>query len=105
MPKTVDMSASPWSRHATRSTPRHEASSNAIAVASSEAREPSIPTSTGSCADCSEDGTSSWITATGPWASTSGALVAEQGGGGQAERGPQRPAKTGMAGRRRRRRR
>ena len=65
MPKTVDMSASLQTCNATKSTPRHEASSNAIAVANSDAREPSIPTRTGSCADCSDDGTSSWMTATG----------------------------------------
>ena len=68
MPETVDMSASLQTCNATKSTPRHEASSNAIAVANSDAREPSTPTSTGSCADCSDDGTSSWTTATGQWA-------------------------------------
>ena len=68
MPNTVDMSASLQTCNATKSTPRHEASSNAIAVANSDAREPSIPTSTGNCADCSDDGASSWITATGQWA-------------------------------------
>ena len=68
MPKAVDTSASLQTCIATRSTPRHEASSNAISVASSDAREPSIPTSTGRCADCGDDGISSWITATGQWA-------------------------------------
>lgn len=38
---------------ATTSTPRQEASSNAIAVANSDAGEPSIPTNTG----CIDDGT------------------------------------------------
>ena len=53
---------------ATRSTPRKEASSNAIAVANSEAGEPSMPTNTGNREGPSRIGASSWITATGQWA-------------------------------------
>ena len=48
-----DTSASLQVCRATKSTPRQEASSNAIAVANSDAGEPSIPTNTG----CIDDGT------------------------------------------------
>ncbi|OBG62440.1 hypothetical protein A5704_16790 [Mycobacterium sp. E735] len=51
---------------AIRSTPRREASSNATAVASSEAGEPSIPTRTG--ASPLSGRSSPWITATGQFA-------------------------------------
>ena len=47
----VDMSASLHTCNATKSTPRQEASSNAISVANSDARDPSIPTTTGSRSD------------------------------------------------------
>ena len=56
------MSASLQACKATNSTPRQEASSNAIAVANSDAGEPSMPTSTGNRENCSANGTSSWIT-------------------------------------------
>lgn len=53
---------------ATNPTLRREASSNAIAVASSAPRDPSMPTSTGASEGLSSAESSSWMTATGQWA-------------------------------------
>ena len=64
----AEMSESLQACRATRSTPRKEASSKAIAVANSDAGEPSMPTNTGNCEGPSRIGASSWITATGQWA-------------------------------------
>src|SRR5271165_1883486 len=65
IPGHSETSRSLHAYRATKPTCRREASSNAIAVANSDAGEPSMPTNTGAWAGCNVDGSSSGMIATG----------------------------------------
>src|SRR5271165_533237 len=80
--------------NATTSTPRHEASSKAIAVASSDAGDPSMPTTTGATIDAASAGDSSWMTATGQPARWIIAVLTEPSSTPDSDDLPRRPTTT-----------